>query len=99
LSTSFASEERRFSARTWPINRIRKRRADYCGHRNAAAGTVRRHSGFAAGLAFANPSSTQSANVLVVFRNVFGQQIGSATTYRAPADGHASVVLPVNVRG
>jgi hypothetical protein len=56
-------------------------------------------SGFGTGLAFANPSANQNANVQVVLRNVFGQQIGFPLTYGVPADGHTSVVLPVSGKG
>src|SRR5262249_3314933 len=55
--------------------------------------------GFGTGVAFANPSATEDASIAVTFRDVFGQQIGPTRAYVAPANGHTSVVLPVNTRG
>jgi hypothetical protein len=55
--------------------------------------------GFGTGVAFANPSATDNAAISVIFRDAFGQQIGQPRAYLAPANGHTSVVLPVNVRG
>ncbi|HTM49144.1 MAG TPA: hypothetical protein VL285_10700 [Bryobacteraceae bacterium] len=55
--------------------------------------------GFGTGVAFANPSASESANVSVLYRDVLGRALGAASTYTLPPNGHRSVVLPVNVRG
>jgi hypothetical protein len=55
--------------------------------------------GFATGIAFANPNTTQAANVLVVFRDTSGNQIGAPVTYLAPPNGHTAAVLPINGPG
>src|SRR5262249_15610610 len=55
--------------------------------------------GFGTGVAFATPSATEDAAISVTLRDVFGQQIGPTRSYVAPANGHTSAVLPVNVKG
>jgi hypothetical protein len=55
--------------------------------------------GLGTSVAFANPSSSASANISVTFNNAAGQAVGTAMSYVVPPDGHTFAALPVNAPG
>jgi hypothetical protein len=55
--------------------------------------------GLALGVAFANPSSSTSANITVSFNNPNGQAVGNSQSFSIQPSGHASEVLNLPING